>query len=212
MSAKATRKALSVQEFFPLSELLDTESLDPYGAPDELKSFELPKSHLVAGRLSFVDPDFQYVPSAIPHLRLCGAVSEILCGAHPCGTTCELRSARAEGDAPFCTNKCGAGVLQTQSAIYVAGRIIGYVRGPETPCPEFYAKDLTNLNEALREDLLRYRGALARVDQETISRAVQRVARRLSRRCTLERRLKILRHFRRRLVNLKTATEVLEWA
>lgn len=214
MSAKATQKALSVREFFPLSELLDPESLDPYSSPHELKPFifELPRSKRMVGHLSFVNPDFQYLPTAILHLRLCGEVSQILCGANPCSTTCDLRSARPEGEAPFCTNKCGAGVLQTQSAIWVGGQIVGYVRGPETPCQEFYKRNLEKLDESLREDLLRYREALAGLDQEIISRAVGRVARRLSRRCTLERRLKILRHFRRRLASVNTATEVSESA
>jgi len=213
MSAKARLGILPIYDRFVLGDLLDTESLDPYNLPHELKPFvfRMRRTGLEAGRLSFLNPDFGYLPSAMTHLRVCGKISEVLVGMNECATTCSLRYTPPENDVPIC-DTCGAGILQSQSAVWVDGEIIGYVRGPERPSPEFYERDLNKLDSALRADLLEYRTALDAIDQERVARAVSRIARRLSRRCRLERRLKILRHTRKRIVNATTSAEVLESA
>jgi signal transduction histidine kinase/putative methionine-R-sulfoxide reductase with GAF domain len=213
MPPKAKLPILPIHDHFSISQLLDKESLEPYNNPHELKpfAFRMRRTSLTVGRLDFLDPDFRLIAPVEPHLRLCGPISEALIGTNECATTCGLRKSPAATDVPIFM-ECGAGIKQIQSSITVEGKIAGYVRGPELPLARFYNHDLSKLSVPLREDLIEYRAKMGAINWDVVKEAVSRIARRLSRRCQLERRLKIHRHTRKRIVEATTSATVLESA
>jgi len=202
-----------ILDHFPLSKLLDPEQLEPYAIPHELKpyQFRFQRTKLAVARLSFLDADL--TPITLPTLAvdLCGEIAKLLLRYDAC-VTCPVRSNSPIDDEAVSTD-CSAGFLRrTVSAIRTNGHLVGYVVGPDIPSEAFFERDLLPLPNGFGQDLLEHRSALLALDHELITRAVSRVARRLSRRCELERRLKILRHTRKRIVGACSEEDVVELA
>lgn len=182
-----------IRDFFRLDELL---------TPEDLKRY----SKDVAG-LTFLNLGFEKIWQDPRAPELCEAVAETVWGERGC------RSCTIQANPPRTTEAtetvCVAGVHTTFAAIMVQGKAIGYVSGPQHPSAELYERDLTVFPAATRAWLEKQRLGLSE-DRKAIVDAVGRVARRVSRRCALERRLRILRDARTRCVAAQDPEEVLE--
>jgi signal transduction histidine kinase len=182
----------SIRGFFRLEELLK---------PEELQYYSRGKVGL-----TFLNLAFKEIWQDPRNTELCEAVSRVLVGERDCAA-CTIQTNPPQNTEPT-EAVCVAGVHKTVAAVMVQGRAIGYVCGPQQPSPSLYARDLTLLPPDLQQWLEQHRNTV--VDRETVLQAVGSTARRLSRRCALERRLWILRDTRTRFVAARDPEEVLD--
>lgn len=182
----------SIRGFFRLDELLKPEELQHY-------------SRGPVG-LTFLNLGFKEIWQDPRNTELCEALSRALVGERDCAA-CMIQASPPQTTEPK-EGVCVAGVHKTLAAVIVQGKPIGYVCGPQHPSPALYERDLTQLSTEIRQWLERHRNIV--VDQEALLQAVGSTARRLSRRCALERRLRILRDTRTRFVAARDPGEVLD--
>jgi signal transduction histidine kinase/putative methionine-R-sulfoxide reductase with GAF domain len=183
----------SIRGFFRLDELL---------TPDDLQQY----SKGPVG-LTFLNLGLEEIWQDARAPELCDVVSRVVLGERDCHA-CTIVAKPPSTSEPM-EAVCVAGVHKTLAAVTVQGRPIGYVSGPQYPSAALYDRDLTGLPAEMRDWLEKYRRAPG-VDRRVILDAVGSIARRLGRRCILERRLRIIRDVRTRFVAAKDPDEVLD--
>lgn len=181
----------TIQAYYPLDDLLQ---------PDELETYS--KGPI---GLTFLTPIFKEIWQDPRARERCEAISKSRWGWRDC-RACAIQANPPTSPEPV-EAVCAAGLLNIRAAVVVRGKTIGYVAGPQIPCADLFEQDLNELPSDTREWLEAHRNT--HVDTRDITAAVGYTARRLSRRCTLERRLRILRDTRARFVAAKDSGDVL---
>lgn len=185
----------SIRSFFHLEELLQPEDLERFSKG--------------AVGLRFLNLAFKEIWQDERAPELCEAVAKVRWGEKDC-RACKIQAHPPTSVTPI-EAECVAGVRKTLAAVVAAGRVIGYVSGPELPGEALYEHDQSELPETACRWLQKTASNVP-PDSPTIANAVGFAARRLSRRCTLERRLRILRDTRARFVAATDPDDVLDAA
>lgn len=188
---------LPIQRFFRVEELLSPDDLEPY-------------SDTSVGLCSVLDLEHRPVSRDAREPELCERVSMAAWGHNAC-EDCPIRTFPPQTADPR-QEVCTVGIRKVVAAIVVAGEVAGYVSGPQLPTADFYQHDLSTLPAPMREWVERRKASTIEKDPAAIASTVKRVAERLSRRCTIERRLRILRDTRACMVAAQTHDDVLDGA
>lgn len=189
----------SIRGFFRLDELLTAEELEQYS-----------KGPI---GLMFLNLGFEEIWHDPRLPKLCDAVAESLWGRRECSSACAIHANPPTTTSPV-QGVCAAGVRKTLAAVTVQGAPIGYVSGPPHPSAKIYERDLQSLPPRAQEWLETHRLRPATETEKengAIAEVVGYTARRLSRRCALERRLRVLRDARARFVAARDPDEVLDY-